>query len=177
MSHRLPTSICNDVISHDICLGFQHTALKKENHVVLLCFPVCLDSYSTSSLPYSAPPLPQLPLHLLSPDISFPPLPSSFSPLIAPQLIEFCPLQQAPKSLLHGNRPQLHWSGDRQIEGREGDLCIIITERLWFVPLQSDPTVSLTVPHLPGSAWICRQFVEGLLNKCKLKPWLLTNIF
>lgn len=159
-----------------------NTLYWKKNHVVLLCFPVCIwHSYSTSSLPFSAPPpptpLPQLPLHLLSPDISFPPLPSSFSPLIAPQLIEFCPPQQAPKSLLHGNRPQLHWSGDRQIEGREGDLCIIIMERLWFVPLQSDPTVSLTIPHLPGSAWICRKFVEGLLNKCKLRPWLLTTIF
>ncbi|KAG7227420.1 hypothetical protein INR49_000426 [Caranx melampygus] len=32
-------------------------------------------------------------------------------------LMEFCPLQQAPQSPLHGNHPQLHWSGDRQIEG------------------------------------------------------------
>lgn len=31
----------------------------------------------------------------------------------------FFPLQQAPQSLLHGNHPQLHWSGETHMEGRE----------------------------------------------------------
>lgn len=96
-------------------------------------------------------------------------------------MIEFCPLQQEPESLLHGNRLQLHWSGDKQKKGERGQTYVLIF--LWdflkiiylFVCLR-DSTVSLKIPHFSSSAWICKKITRGLLNKCKLKTWFLTDI-
>lgn len=90
----------------------EHLLRPQTHHIVFLCLPLRLYlSTSSSPLPHqptttaTCPLLPSI-QHILrsSPFLS--------PPLIALQLIEFCPPQHAPKSLLHANRPQLHWSGD-----------------------------------------------------------------
>lgn len=114
--------------------------------LIILLLPLSLrSSFCISSIPFylSSLIISHLNRHILL---------SSFPPLITPQLIEFCPLQQAPRSLLHGNDPQLHLEWRQTDSGGKGrELRVIIMERLWFVPLQFDPRVTFKIP---GSAWL-----------------------
>lgn len=97
----------------------EHLLRPQTHHIVFLCLPLRL-YLSTSSRPPPPPThyrrhMPPAPLNPTHPSLLSSPLLSA--PLIALQLIEFCPPQHAPKSLLHANRPQLHWSGDGRGRG------------------------------------------------------------
>lgn len=185
------TEICNthgpcgaisdddDEISHHICQScviLSTHCLEKKS--ISCCFCVCHYYLNTvfplsfshpslifSSLPFSPASL-TLPLYLLSTNISFPPLLSSFSPLIAQQFLSLALPNKLPNHyfmVIAHSCTGVEGSGGRWVVGGH----IIIRKRLWFAPLQSDSRVTFNIPHLPGSAWICKTFVKGLLDKWK----------